>query len=203
MPRLVAALDADVLVPILSCDFLLTAFDLGLYEPVVSTEAVAEVERNLIEDFPHLDPAGLRRRVGQMRKALDAQLIDPGSVDDVPEAINPKDRHVIAAALAGEAAIVVTNDKRLRAETATADIGLVAMSADDFAAHLWTLMPDDVNEVIDTLVAKRTNRQLTAEELIEAMRGSFPTMASAWLAGSALRQSPRRGPELSTRDESA
>ena len=38
MPRLVAALDADVLVPILSCDFLLTALDLGLYEPVVSTE---------------------------------------------------------------------------------------------------------------------------------------------------------------------
>ncbi|MCZ7628034.1 MAG: hypothetical protein M5U19_02595 [Microthrixaceae bacterium] len=30
----------------------MTAFDLGLYEPVVSTEAVAEVERNLIEDFP-------------------------------------------------------------------------------------------------------------------------------------------------------
>lgn len=115
MPRLVAALDADVLVPILSCDFLLTAFDRGLYEPVVSTEAIVEAERNLIEDFPHLDPARLRRRVGQMRDALDDQLVDPGSVDDVPEAINPKDRHVIAAALAGEASIVVTNDKRLRA----------------------------------------------------------------------------------------
>lgn len=48
MPRLVAALDADVLVPILPCDFLLTAFDVGLYEPVVSTEALVEVERNLI-----------------------------------------------------------------------------------------------------------------------------------------------------------
>ena len=64
MPRLAAALDADVLVPILSCDFLLTAFDLGLYEPVVSTEAIAEVERNLIEGFPHLDPASLRRPAG-------------------------------------------------------------------------------------------------------------------------------------------
>lgn len=115
MPRLVAALDADVLVPILSCDFLLTAFDRGLYEPVVSTEAIVEAERNLIEDFPHLDPARLRRRVGQMRDALDDQLVDPGSVDDVPEAINPKVRHVIAAALAGEASIVVTNDKRLHA----------------------------------------------------------------------------------------
>ena len=124
MPRLVAALDADVLVPILSCDFLLTAFDLGLYEPVVSTEAIAEVERNLIDDFPHLDPGSLRRRVGQMRDALDDHLVDPGSLDDVPD-INPKDRHVIAAALAGEASIVVTNDQRLRAEIEAADLDLV------------------------------------------------------------------------------
>ncbi len=182
MPRLVAALDADVLVPILSCDFLLTAFDLGLYEPVVSTEAIAEVERNLIEDFPHLDPAGLRRRVGQMRDALEDQLVDPGSVD-APAAINTKDRHVIVAALAGEASIVVSNDKRLRAETESADLGLLAMSADDFATHFWTLAPDDVDEVVNTLVAKRTKQPVTAHDLIEAMRGSFPTMTAAWLAG--------------------
>lgn len=182
MPRLVAALDADVLVPILSCDFLLTAFDLGLYEPVVSTEAIAEVERNLIDDFPHLDPDSLRRRVGQMRDALEDHLVDPGSLDDVPEVINPKDRHVIAAALAGEASIVVTDDKRLRAETESADLDLVAMSADDFAAHLWELMPDDVDEVINTVVAKRTKRPVTPEELMEALRGSFPAMATAWFA---------------------
>src|SRR5690606_2811865 len=126
MPRLVAALDADVLVPILSGDFLLTAFDLGLYEPVVSTEAIVEAERNLIEDFPHLDPARLRGRVGQMRDALDDHLVDPGSVDDLG-ALNPKDRHVIAAALAGEASIVVTNDKRYgRARDVRADQGLRA-----------------------------------------------------------------------------
>ncbi|MEZ5350943.1 MAG: PIN domain-containing protein [Microthrixaceae bacterium] len=183
MPRLLAALDADVLVPILSCDFLLTAFDLGLYEPVVSTEVLAEVERNLIEDFPHLDPASLRRRVRQMRDALDDQVVSTGSLDSVPEAINPKDRHVIAAALVGEASTVVTNDKRLRAEIEDADIGLAAMSTDDFATHLWTLMPDDVTEVINTLVAKRTKRPVTADELMEAMRRPFPTMTRAWRAG--------------------
>lgn len=185
MSRLVAALDADVLVPILSCDFLLTAFDLGLYEPVVSTEAIAEVERSLVADFPHLDPASLRRRIGQMRDALDDHLVDSDSLGDAPEAINPKDRHVIAAALASEASIVVTNDKRLRSEAESAGLGLLAMSADGFAGHLWTLMPDDVNETIDTLVAKRTKRPVTAEELMESMHGAFPTMVRAWLAGSA------------------
>ncbi len=182
MPRLVAALDADVLVPILSCDFLLTAFDLGLYEPVVSTEAAAEVERNLIEDFPHLDPGSLRRRVDQMRHVLEDHLVDPDSLDGVPDAINPKDRHVIGAALAGEATIVVTNDKRLRAETGAADIGLLAMSADDFAAHLWELMPDDVGEVVHALVEKRTKRPVTTEELVETLRGPFPAMVAAWFS---------------------
>lgn len=180
MPRLVAALDADVLVPILSCDFLLTAFESGLYEPVVSTEVIAEVERNLIEDFPHVDPASLRRRVGQMREALEDQLVDVGSADNVPEAINPKDRHVIAAALTGEASLVVTNDKRLRSETEEAEIDLVPMSADDFAAHLFELMPDDVEAVMNTLVAKRTKRPVTTEELVAALRGPFPTMVAAW-----------------------
>ena len=90
---------------------------------------------------------------------------------------------MIAAALAGEASIVVSNDKRLRAETESADLGLLAMSADDFATHLWTLAPDDVDEVINTLVAKRTKQPVTAHDLIEAMRGSVPTMTAAWLAG--------------------
>ena len=36
MPHLVVALDANLLIPIVSCDFLLTAFDQGLFEPVVS-----------------------------------------------------------------------------------------------------------------------------------------------------------------------
>ena len=182
MPRFVAALDADVLVPILSCDFLLTAFDLGLYEPVVSIEAIAEVERNLIEDFPHLDPGGLRRRVGQMRDALDDHLVDPGSLDDLPEVINPKDRHVISAALAGEASIVVTNDKRLRSETEEAEIDLVPLSADEFAVHLLELMPDDVEGVITTLVEKRTKRPVTTEELVETLRGPFPAMVAAWFS---------------------
>lgn len=147
---------------------------------MVSTQVLAEVERNLIDDFPRLAPAGAHRRVGQMRDALSDQIIAPGSLDSVPESINQKDRHVVATALAGEASVVVTNDKQLRAEIAHADIDVVAMSADTFAAHLWRLMPDELNEVIDILVTKRTRQPITAEELMGAMRGPFPTMSDAW-----------------------
>lgn len=59
------------------------------------------------------------------------------------------------------------------------------MSADDFAAHLWEVMPDDVDAVIIMLASKRTKRPVTTTELMEALRGSFPAMAAAWFAASA------------------
>ena len=53
MPTSVAVLDTDVLVPILSCDLLLSAFDADLYRPVTTTTILDELERNLIENFSH------------------------------------------------------------------------------------------------------------------------------------------------------
>ena len=124
IPGVVAALDADVLVPIVASDFLLTAFDLGIFEPVVSIEVLAEVERTLIEDFPHLDPVAIRHRVESMRVVLEDQTIDTSSVKGVPDAINAKDRHVVAAALEGEASVIVTNDSALRSEIDASDLEL-------------------------------------------------------------------------------
>lgn len=52
MPIAVAVLDANVLVPIVACDFLLTAFDLHIFEPIVSATVLHEVERTLIASRP-------------------------------------------------------------------------------------------------------------------------------------------------------
>lgn len=55
MSTLVAVLDADVLVPILSCDLLLSAFDEDLYRPVVTATVLDETKRTLVHSFTHLD----------------------------------------------------------------------------------------------------------------------------------------------------
>lgn len=91
-------LDADVLVPIVACDFLLTAFDLDLFEPVVSAVALEEVERTLAADFPYLSADAVRYRVNAMRDALADHILtaDPSNAPDV---VNVKDRHVVAAAI--------------------------------------------------------------------------------------------------------
>ena len=41
----VVVVDADVLIPILSCDFLLTGLDLAVYELAVSPKVLDEVEQ--------------------------------------------------------------------------------------------------------------------------------------------------------------
>ena len=49
MSTLVAVLDADVLVPILSCELLPSAFDEDLYRPVITATILDETERNLVD----------------------------------------------------------------------------------------------------------------------------------------------------------
>ena len=97
MSILVAVLDADVLVPILSCDLLLSAFDEDLYRPVVTATILDEVERSLVEHFTHLDPTALRGRVAQVAVALLHHMHDEGDVTAATVAtVNHKDRHVVA-----------------------------------------------------------------------------------------------------------
>ena len=163
-----AVLDADVLVPIVACDFLLAAFDHGLYEPIVSTAALAEIERTLVEDFPHLDPAAARHRVATMRVALENQLVD-GEAVDVPASINSKDRHVVGAALVGAAQVIVSNDRRLCAEVNSSERRLAALDLDAFAIGLWRSSPSDVYAVIDSMVSKRQKPPISNDELSRAI----------------------------------
>ena len=177
MDDLVAVLDADVLVPILTCDLLLTAFELHLYQPVLTNKILAEVERNLLRAHPDLDPTPLRRRVKVMRRALRINIHADTEGDKSAEGINPKDRHVVSAALDVHASVVVTNDRRLRREIAALDRPLRALSADDFAVVLIERDPDAVDDVITDLVLKRVRRPVTRDQLIGELSGPLPSFA--------------------------
>lgn len=178
MPLLIAALDADVLVPIVACDFLLTAFDLGLYEPVVSMAVIDEVERTLVEDFPNLSVEAIRYRVDAMRDVLEDQLVTP-DLAAAPETVNAKDRHVVAAAQVGEATVLVSNDRRLRDQVATADAGIEAITLDEFALRLWDRSPRGVNRVVDALVTKRQRPSVTRAGMLDILSRPLPDLIAA------------------------
>lgn len=169
-------LDADVLVPVVSCDFLLTAFDHGLFEAVVSSVILEEVERALLEDFPHLDPSALSRRVAAMRRVFDDNIIGTTLDATVPAAINAKDRHVVACALEAQAGLVASNDRWLRSEIAASGLDVNAIDGDELAVRLYEASPDLTRSVIESMAAKRRHPPVTVAEMAEQLRVPFPSM---------------------------
>ena len=113
-----------------------------------------------------------------MRDALADHVID-ADPSDAPDTINAKDRHVVAAALVGEAAVLVSNDNALRQQVNGAGMALRAVTLDDFGLELWEQSADGVNEAIDTLVTKRLRRPVTREAMLAMLANPFPRMIAA------------------------
>ncbi|MGQ0433079.1 MAG: PIN domain-containing protein [Microthrixaceae bacterium] len=178
MGGLVAVLDADVLVPILVCDLLLTAFDHDLYQPVVTPKILDEVERNLIRAHPALSADRLRARVDDMRVALRRHTLADSEAGTAVAGVNAKDRHVVAAALVSGARVVVTNDRRLQREIAELGSSVRAVSADEFAVTLNDADTQGMRAVVDTLVAKRVRRFITREELLDRLANALPELVA-------------------------
>lgn len=174
---MVAVLDADVLVPILTCDLLLTAFDHDLYRPVITPRIFEEVERNLVEAHPDLEPGRLRRRVEHMHRAL--KLHTRADTGSAVGGINAKDHHVVAAALDARADVVVTNDRRLQREIDALDEPLGALTADEFATGLVAGDAHVIDAVIDDLVAKRVVRPVSRDDLLSQLERAFPSLVAA------------------------
>lgn len=103
-----ACLDACVLVPIGLCDSLLSIALTGIYRPVWSDEILAEVRHNV----QGVAPAEIEDRIAAMNEALPDALVGDWRrmLSAVPGAVDPKDRHVVAAALVGQANVIVTTN---------------------------------------------------------------------------------------------
>ena len=176
----VVVVDADVLIPILACDFLLTGLDLAIYELAVSQLVLDEVERHLLADFPGQDPTRLAGRARQMRFALRNSVVRDANPTEAIDAVNAKDRHVAMAAITARATVAVTNDRRLRRQLTNALPKLSPMSVDQFAFHLFERDVDALTAILDTMAAKRTRPPMTVDELVTRMSSAFPKFATKW-----------------------
>jgi PIN domain len=178
--KLVVVVDADVLIPILSCDFVLTGLDLAVYELAVSPKVLDEVERHLITDFPTQDPSRLALRSERMRFALRNSVIRDARPTEAVDAVNAKDRHVAMAAITSRATVAVTNDRRLRRQLSEALPKLSPMSVDQFALQLFQRDRDALNAILESMAGKRTRPPMTVHELVTRMERSFPKFAAKW-----------------------
>ncbi len=107
-----AVLDACVLYPIGLRDTLLNVAEAGLFRVLWTDEILAETARNIGEDTSGLTAAHLEKTFAAMRRAFPEAMVHGHEPLAESMTNHPKDRHVLAAAVAARADVVVTVNLR-------------------------------------------------------------------------------------------
>lgn len=132
------------------CDTLLRcAEEPPLYSPAWSDETLVEIRRTMLK-FGH-SATKADRRIASMRSAFPGATIHVPSeaIEKTPELPDPKDRHVLAAAIQSEADGIVTLNLRHFPSTVLEKLGISAQSPDGFLSDLLRLHRQDVVSVLD------------------------------------------------------
>jgi predicted nucleic acid-binding protein len=142
-----ALLDANVLVPPALTDTLLRIAERGIYRPLWSEDIFEEVERTIRRIRPDIADRFPRRLAAMKERFEDAMVT--GHSDVVPTVTNdPKDRHVLAAAILGRADVIVTFNLRHFPPSALTPFDIEAQHPDVFLGYEYDLEPDVIADVI-------------------------------------------------------
>jgi predicted nucleic acid-binding protein len=134
-----AFLDTCVLCPAYLCDTLLRLAEAEAFRPLWSNDVMNELRRNLIKrDLPS---ALVDRRIGQMTRSFpDAMVTGYESLID-GMTNDPKDRHVLAAAVRAHAEVIVTFNLGDFPDPAIKPYDIVVVHPDDFLLDQLDLYP--------------------------------------------------------------
>lgn len=150
-----AVLDACVLVPMALCDFLLRlAEERAVYRPLWSEQILAEMARAL-ETKLHRTPKETAWRQKQMNEAFPEALVGvPQQLIRAAECIPDKnDRHVLAAAIAGHANTIITQNTKHFPKACLGGYGVLCQTADEFLVHQYYLCPQLILDKLDDQAA--------------------------------------------------
>ena len=170
MVRPTALLDANVLYPAGLRDVLLRLADRYLYAPLWSADIHTEWMRSLLIDRPDIDAGVLERT----RAVMDGHFPDAVVTGyetiaaglDLPD---PGDRHVLAAAIRGQADVIVTGNLRDFPADRLAPHGPAAQHPDAFIAGLLEADPDAVLAAVRGHRAALRNPPRSADEHLAAL----------------------------------
>lgn len=177
MPQFIALLDANALWPISICDVLLRAAEAGLYHPKWSKAILDELVNSLIRERPDLDPERIKARVEDMRGTFPEAMVS-GYEGLIPTMLNdPRDRHVLAAAVRANAAVIVTDNVGDFPSAACEPYEIEVQTADKFLCDLWHLDPKVMAHGLRDAAADLKNPPKTSEEVTATLGRRCPTFA--------------------------
>lgn len=143
-----AVLDANVLYPFSLRDTLLRLAELELYTPLWSARILEEMTRNLVER--RITEQQAARIETAMRAAFEEAEVDAAEIERLEPAMtnDPKDRHVLAAAVAADSELIVTLDLDDFPPSACEPLGVEAIHADQLPVNLHDLNPKAVRAAL-------------------------------------------------------
>jgi predicted nucleic acid-binding protein len=163
-------LDTCVLLRPYLCDTLLSIAEAGVYRPLWSPTVMTELERNLARRG--LNEKQIRHRLDQMNGAFpDALVVGYEALID-KMANDPKDRHVLAAAVRGGAEVLVTENLRDFPVDAVRLYDIKVVTQDTFLLDALDLRPADVLTALRRQVSRYRREPRTIESLLAVLGGA-------------------------------
>jgi predicted nucleic acid-binding protein len=162
-------LDTCVLLKSYLCDTLLSVAEEGAFRPLWSDHILAELRRNLIKAGAKQE--AVEHRLGQMTTYFpDARVTGYekliGSMTN-----HPKDRHVLAAAVAGRADVLVTENLRDFPPKSLAHLEITVAGQDDFLLGLLELYPDEVLDALRRQASRYRREPRSVAVLLSVLAG--------------------------------
>ena len=113
-----------------------------------------------------------------MERAFPEALVEPppGLADQL--GCDPGDRHVLAAAIAAKAEVIVTLNVRHFPAEVLVPLGIEAVTPDQFLCNLLDLAPGAIHGCLQTIATRQRNPARTAQALLQILSRQAPTFAS-------------------------
>jgi len=170
-----AVLDANVLLPAPLRDTLLRLAEADLYAPRWSERILAEVAKNLVESG-RTDAKRATRVTETMAAAFPEAMVPTSLVSAVEPAMtnDPKDRHVLAAAVGIGAEVVVTRNLKDFPPAACESLGIQVVGPDDFLIDLYQVDPSAALRALSDQAAALTEPALTLHDVLDYVAKDAP-----------------------------
>lgn len=181
--RYTALLDANVLFPVAICDALIEVAATGIYAPKWSARIDDEWIRNLAE-VKGLPQERFYTRRDLMHEACPDWEVPEEAWKTLEMGItlpDEDDRHVLAAALAGHADSIITQNLKDFPAKLLEPFGITALHPDEFLLHQLELEPLFVLPAFKAMRARLRNPKFTPEAFASSMEKNGLVQTAAFL----------------------
>lgn len=198
--RLRVFLDANILHRAAIRDFILRVAEAGAIDVRWSSSVLDETRRSL--ENRGYEPHKVDRLIRALRTAFpDAEVEDFEHLIPEMDCSDPDDRHVLAAAIAGEADILVSDNSGDFPAGTSGLHALALMTGDGAAAFLVRLDPGRAARIARAQIADLVDPPSSEDEFLQKIAKQAPEFATA--LGSALGNvnwaKPTEGPDMAGR----